>query len=272
MSEPKWVSPDNKTVLLGVVGENIEYTLSPSIHNYSFSVLGINAVYLRFDVKNELVEDAISGLNVIAYGYNVTIPYKEVVAKRVHPGDEVSSRLGSVNTVYKGKGFNTDFSALLGLLRESGVDIDDKRCVVIGAGGTGIMAVYALDRMGCNTLVWNRTEDRIHKALQRIGKTSKEIGLLKSLNTCGDPDVVVSTVPVPMEHSCIPTKLAVEYVYKEKTPFLNHALRKGIRVITGVDLLVRQAMDAERIWFGKSLNDSEVKVYLNARKLVWTSV
>lgn len=80
------------TKIFGVIGKDIKYTLSPYIHNFSFNLLGINAVYLVFDLSEEKFNKAINSLLEIAEGLNVTIPYKEKVIAHLNGMDEISKK------------------------------------------------------------------------------------------------------------------------------------------------------------------------------------
>ncbi|MEM0068530.1 MAG: shikimate dehydrogenase, partial [Saccharolobus sp.] len=92
---------DYNTKIFGIIGKNINYTLSPYIHNFSFNLLGINGVYLVFDLDYTRFEKAIIGLLEIAEGLNITIPYKETIMKYLDWNDEITNKIGAANTVLK---------------------------------------------------------------------------------------------------------------------------------------------------------------------------
>lgn len=129
-------------------------------------------------------------------------------------------------------------------------------------------SIYALLKLGCEVYVINRSLERA----QSLEKDFKEFGYdIKIISSCKPGDIIVNATPnssyVPDE--CIKGKLVVDLVYNPvKTPLILKAEKTGIRSINGLEILVRQAMEAERIWFGKSLSDEEVVKFLYARKLV----
>lgn len=254
-----------ETKLLGVVGENISYTLSPAIHNYSFQQLGINAVYLAFDIRKNEFDNLFPSLIKLAYGLNITIPYKESAIKYVIPTEEVE-RIGALNTIFQGKGYNTDYLAIKSLVRER---IDNfSECTIFGAGGASRAAIFALSDMGCSINVINRSTERIKKLAEEL----KSKGITIRINDKCEADIIVNSTPDPnfVPDSCIKGKLVIDFVYKPVvTSLIKKAESKGIITINGLEILIRQAMEAEKIWFGKSLDDKKVEEYLYARKLVW---
>ena len=256
-----------ETKILGIVGENIPYTLSPVIHNFSFQKLGINAVYLAFDIKREDFDIVFKGLLKLAYGLNVTIPYKEIAVKYVKPNKEVE-RIGALNTIFNGQGYNTDYLAVKSLLVEKGID-KIENCTVFGAGGASRAAIFALADLGCSINIINRTLERAEKLAYEL----KEKGIYVKINSsCDNSDVIVNSTPNPdfVPDKCVRGKLVIDFVYKPVlTSLIKRAESQGIKTINGLEILVRQAMESEKIWFGKSLNDEEVVKYLYARKLVW---
>ncbi|BFH72672.1 shikimate dehydrogenase [Sulfurisphaera javensis] len=253
------------TKLLGVVGENIPYTLSPAIHNFSFQSLGINAVYLAFDIKKKDFDQIFRGLVKITYGLNVTIPYKEDAMKYVEQTD-IIKRIGALNTIFEGKGYNTDYLAIKSLVSER---VDSfNTCTIFGAGGASRAAIFALADLGCSISIINRTKEKAEKLANEL----EEKGIKIKINSYCNADIIVNSTPnsdfVPDE--CINGKLVIDFVYKPVvTSLIKKAQSKGIKTINGLEILVRQAMEAEKIWFGKSLEDEEVVKYLYARKLVW---
>ncbi|BCU69464.1 shikimate dehydrogenase family protein [Stygiolobus caldivivus] len=258
---------DYHTRLLGVLGENIAYTLSPAIHNYVFQKLSINAVYLAFDIKRDKFTITFPGLLNITYGLNVTIPYKEEVIKYVKPEGE-AKLVGAVNTIFEGRGYNTDYLALHMLVKEKISEKEARTCTVFGAGGASRAAIYSLLNMGCEVYVINRSRERAEKLKEEVIQKGFSLHVVDS---CPKSDIVVNTTPDPnfVPDSCIHGKLVVDFVYKPvKTPLIIKAEKKGISTINGIEILVEQALEADKIWFGKRLERGEVVKYLYAREFI----
>ncbi len=256
---------DYNTKLYGVIGRKISYTLSPAIHNYSFSVMGVNAVYLAFDLEEDKVNKAVPGLLEVGAGFNVTIPYKEKVMEFLDKLDDTAEKVGAVNTI-KGKvGYNTDYLALKEILSRYGY-FDT---LVFGAGGASRAIAVAVAEEGVNLYIYDRTREKG----ERLASYLREKGFKASyVDHCNlSYEIVVNATPDPSfpPDQCIKGKLAIDFVYTPvMTSFLTRAKEKGMATVDGLEILVGQALEAQKIWLGKSANKDEVVKYLYARKLV----
>ncbi|HCJ09445.1 MAG TPA: shikimate dehydrogenase [Lachnospiraceae bacterium] len=146
---------DGKTRLIGLMGNPVEHTLSPVIHNGISKRMGISSVYMPFHVEEEGVGDAVRGayaLNVL--GMNVTVPHKNAVKDYLVEMDEAAEHIGAVNTLVRieekhgYKGYNTDMMGLRRQIHEDGIDLAGQTVVILGAGGAAKAVVYMciLDR------------------------------------------------------------------------------------------------------------------------------
>ena len=264
---------DAATKLYGVVGQNISYTLSPAIHNYIFRRVGYNAVYLAFDIPETKFDKVFPTLLEICEGLNITIPYKEKAVKYLSDVDVAAGAIGAVNTVYRGKGYNTDYLAVKALARNAVGALSGGVCYVYGAGGAARAAAFALGELGCRIVVVNRTRDRAEKLVQDLSR----FGVAASTDTVcrGHSDVVVNATPAPsvVPDECLDTELVVEFVYRPvETDLVKRARSRGVKVVDGLTILVRQAIEAQRIWLGIDISGEEVLGYLYARKLIWYDV
>ena len=156
---------DGKTRLIGLMGNPVEHTLSPVIHNGISKRMGISSVYMPFHVEEEGVGDAVRGayaLNVL--GMNVTVPHKNAVKDYLVEMDEAADHIGAVNTLVRieekhgYKGYNTDMMGLRRQIHEDGIDLAGKTVVILGAGGAAKAVVYMciLDGAG-KVYLLNRT-------------------------------------------------------------------------------------------------------------------
>ena len=144
---------DGKTKILGVIGDPIEHTFSPAMHNAGLKALDLNYIYLPFHVKEEKLRECIEGAKAIGIrGLNVTIPHKTNVIKHLDEVDQVASMIGAVNTIQFNynefnessskdndinvttKGFNTDGYGCVRAIEEK-TSIKDKKVTITGAGG-----------------------------------------------------------------------------------------------------------------------------------------
>ena len=141
---------NTQTQLCGLLGNPVEHSLSPAIHNAAFEHLGLNYVYLAFPVED--VEGALRGIKALGNlrGFSVTIPHKVTVMSFLDDIDLTARHIGSVNTIVKEdgilKGYNTDASGALLALRQAGVHLSQKKVVILGSGGGG--SSYCLRHCG----------------------------------------------------------------------------------------------------------------------------
>jgi shikimate dehydrogenase len=146
---------NGKTETLGVIGNPIEHTLSPVIHNTLCELLGINAVYVPIHVEQD-IDTAIKGLYASGIKrLNVTVPYKKDVMNSLVEIDELAEEIGAVNTLvpFAGgfKGYNTDMPGLKRALESKGVKLEGKKAILIGAGGAARAVCLMLIKSGVSS-------------------------------------------------------------------------------------------------------------------------
>jgi shikimate dehydrogenase len=260
---------DPKTKIYGLVGHPLEHTASPAIHNAAFRALGLNAVYLVFDVEPTMFEDAIKGLKALKVcGFNVTIPYKERIIPLLTHVDPSAARVGAVNTVKLDGvsliGYNTDVAGFLAPLLKLNLKLNEITALILGAGGAAKACVRALLDAGCRELiVLNRSLERAlnlskqHSNKLKVGPLNEE-SLKEALSRA---TLVVNTTPVGMypnvDESIIPKALlrsnliVYDLVYRPpQTKLLKEAKEVGATTIPGYKMLLEQAAESFRIWTG----------------------
>lgn len=154
---------DGKTRTCGLIGNPVEHTLSPVIHNTLAQNFGHNLVYVPFRVEAERIEDAVKGafaLNIL--GCNVTVPYKSVVIPFLSELDPMAARIGAVNTLVRSedgyKGYNTDLPGLYRAMVSDGVEIEGAQVLILGAGGVARAAgMLMADKGAERIIILNRT-------------------------------------------------------------------------------------------------------------------
>jgi len=231
------------------------------MHNAAFRVLGIDAVYLAFDVPPVRLGAAVSGARSLGIRQlAVSIPHKQAVMEHLDEVDPTARRIGAVNTVtLRGErlvGSNTDWlGAVLALERET--KLSGARAVVLGAGGAARAAVFGLLERGARVVVLNRTPERARALASSLG--AHGAGELSELRA-GAYDVLVNTTSVGLkeERSPIradalhPAALVMDAVYEpEHTLLLRDAQAQGARTLSGKWWLVYQAAEQLRLWTGR---------------------
>ena len=154
---------NGKTRTLGLLGDPVEHTMSPLIHNTLSDIVGLNNVYVPFHTRSENLESAVKGayaLNIL--GLNVTVPHKYEVMKYLSAIDEGGQAIGSVNTLVRTengyKGYNTDMLGLLREVRSYGVELDGQDVIILGAGGAAKAVAYMCVSNGAgHVYILNRT-------------------------------------------------------------------------------------------------------------------
>lgn len=157
---------DGYTRTCGLIGNPVEHTLSPLIHNYLAQKTGQNLVYVPFHVDNGRLEAAVKGafaLNLL--GLNVTVPYKSDVIPFLEEVDDLAGRIGAVNTLVRTengfKGYNTDMPGLYRAMQSDDVTIRGEKVLVLGAGGVARAVVMMLLSKGVReVIILNRTVER----------------------------------------------------------------------------------------------------------------
>ncbi len=248
----------------GIIGYPIGHSVSPAMHNAAFRHLGIDAIYLKFEVKPENLRDAVFGAKALGFvGLNVTIPHKEEILKFVKPVG-IAKLIGAVNTVVvqKLEGYNTDAYGAMKALESAGVDVEGKIALVVGAGGAGRAIAFALAERKATVIVTNRTESRGLKLAEDVRKVGEcffhPYDRLEELK--GRIDLIVNATPLgmkgfeqklPVPESLLEDVVVFDTVYNPlETPLIKKAKERGCKVIYGIDMLVYQGAEAFRIWTG----------------------
>lgn len=262
-----------KTKVFCVIGDPIEHSLSPIMHNAAFKHLKIDAVYVAFKVKEEVLEDAVKGMRSFGIcGMNVTMPHKTAIINYLDENDSAAKFVGAVNTVLNadGKlvGFNTDGIGALRALKENGVKTRGKRFLLLGAGGAGRAIAFQLAQEADELVILNRDVSKARLLADTLRKrfNKKVVGdrlsrdVLK--NWIEDAGVLINATSVgmypnqngtPVDKSLLRPGLTVmDIVYNPvETRLLKDAKSVEAKVIHGTEMLVFQGAASFEIWFNK---------------------
>jgi shikimate dehydrogenase len=250
------------TALCAIVLHPAGHTRSPAMHNAAYAALGLDAVFLAFDVAPERLGAAVAGARALGIRQlAVSIPHKQAVMAHLDEIEETARQIGAVNTVTLRNGgllgSNTDW---LGVARalERETTLAGRRAVVLGAGGTARAAVFALRQRGARVAVLNRTPARALALARELGADSA--GGLDELGK-GDWDVVVNTTSVGLGSDASPVPadalragaVVLDAVYDPpETRLLRDARARGARTVSGKWMLIEQAIEQIRLWSGKA--------------------
>ena len=255
-----------------VIGDPIEHSLSPPIHNAAFRSLGMDLVYVAFRVRKDELARAMGGFRALRIlGVNVTRPHKTSVMRFLDRIERDAREIGAVNTIANTdgtlRGYNTDGQAALDVLREIGRSLSDKRVVILGAGGAARAIAHCLSRTVLSISILNRTRAKGSRLSAEIVRRSKAkcraYGLSKANLRKEVPkaDLIINTLPVDVlprfgatlmhEGLIRPGMIVFDANYSHNSDFLVDAERAGAVVTDGLDMLVRQAALSFKLWTGR---------------------
>ncbi|MGE7910161.1 shikimate dehydrogenase [Lysinibacillus xylanilyticus] len=266
-----------------VIGDPIEHSKSPAMHNAWFEELSIDATYIPVHVSSENLESAVAGLKTLgASGWNITIPHKTAIIPYLDELDELAQKMGAVNTVVRTKegrlkGYNTDGVGFVRSLEEAvGKSHKDKPVLLIGAGGAARGIAFAMQQQGyMNLTIANRTVANAQAIVDEMG-IGNAISLAEAEETLADFGILVQmtsaglatgnfSMPFSLERL---TKGAIvaDIVYNPlMTPFLKAAEEKGATVVTGLGMFVHQGAIAFEHWLGGYPNTNSMIAQLKAQ-------
>ncbi len=252
-----------------VIGDPIEHSKSPNMHNAWFNEMEIDATYIPIHVKNEQLEISVASLKTLgASGWNVTIPHKQTIIPFLDELDELAEKMGAVNTVVrlqdgKLKGYNTDGSGFVHSLEEAVGNEHKKRPIlIIGAGGAARGIAFALQQYGySNITIANRTISRGLEIIHELGE-GKAISLQDAEQQLNQFEIVIQTTSAGLANSEFSLPLSLEklqqgaivadIVYNPlMTPFLLEAQKKNATIVNGLGMFVHQGAIAFNYWLGQ---------------------
>ncbi len=256
---------DAETRLYGVIGYPIKHSLSPKLHTSMFKYHGINAVYLAFEIKNiKQAIEAIRTLNI--KGVNVTIPYKEDVLDLVDEIDSDAKKIQAINTIKNidGKlmGYNTDYLGFMDMFKKNIKNYKNKTVTVIGAGGAAKAIVYALHKIGIESInLLNRTVKNAEKLkLNFHNLININISGLNDKNILSNSDVLINCTSVGLNNNKTPINMVyidnsaiMDIIYKDSA-LIKEARKKHLAAINGVDMFIGQAFYSFKIFTNIEFN------------------
>jgi shikimate dehydrogenase len=267
------VTVSGRTRVCAVIGDPVEHSLSPVIQNAAFYALNLDVIYTAFRVKPSDVANALSGIRALGVlGLNVTMPHKEAVIAHLDWIDDTAKFLNTVNTIHhkNGKmlGYSTDGIGAFRALKENGSDPQGKRVLIFGAGGAARSIAHALIQEADELVILNRTvseAEKLSELLKRKFGKKISVGSLSSevvKEKISDSDILLNTTSAGMNPNInqslvmsdiLKSDLTVmDIVYNPyKTQLAKDAQAAGIKVISGVEMLIYQGAAAFEIWTGQ---------------------
>lgn len=281
------ISP--KTQLFAVLGHPIAHSLSPLMHNASFNAIGLDAVYVAFDVPPEKLMGVLPAMAELGFcGINLTVPLKETAFLGLADIDESAQRLGSVNTVKisSGKltGHSTDGDGFLTSFEEEfGCSVKGAAVFILGCGGAGRAVAIACAYAGAEKLVLaNRNRARAEKLSSEIAALGINVKIQVPdepadwVPACANSDIVVQATSVGIHGdesaSLLPAEafrkgqMVYDLVYMfPETGFMRTASKPGAAVANGLGMLLHQGALSFKIWTGKDADITAMRHALETK-------
>ena len=240
-----------------VIGNPINHSLSPLMHESIFKQIGLKASYEKIQIEPFELEKFVRSNKLD--GYNVTIPYKNIILKHLGNIGNSAQNITAVNCVSINKGYNTDWIGFTKTLDQNKIDLKNKSCLIIGSGGAAYAIAYALIRSKVSSI---QIENR---SIENKIKLEKWISQRMNKKSDSMPEVFINCTPLGMSPFIdeIPSNvnikngnIVIDTIYNPiKTKWLKQCEKKGAKIISGLDMLIAQGIASLNIWLEDDLFD-----------------
>ncbi len=242
-----------------VIGNPIEHSLSPTLHNYWIKKNSLEAIYDKKQINENEIKDIIKDVrkkNI--YGLNVTVPFKKIVIPFVDELSKEANETNSVNTIYEENkkiiGHNTDIAGFELSLRNIKYDVTNKNVFILGAGGVVPSIIYVLKKMkAAKIILSNRTQEKAKEIKERF----KFIEIVEWGN-CPDFDMIINATSVGLKNNeeielnlknLGTNKFFYDVIYNPSlTNFLKKGKELGNRIENGKMMFIYQAHQSFTLW------------------------
>jgi len=261
-------TPTGSTALYGIVGNPVAQSMSPLMHNTAFRRLGVDALYLPFEVED--LPGALVGLKALNLrGASVTHPFKEEIIELIDDIDATAKKIGAVNTLAFGtegiQGTNTDWVGAVRCL-ETLLPIEGHTFVVLGAGGAARAVIFGITSNKGKVIIVNRSEAKGRGLAEEFGSIFVPLSDIHGVSG----DCLVNTTPVGMyprtDELPVPRSVLGQYkavadaVYNPlKTMLLKEAEAAGCLVASGFEMFLYQGVEQFTTWTGKKAPVKEMR-------------
>lgn len=280
---------DGKTRTCGLIGNPVEHTLSPVIHNTLAQRLEHNMVYVPFRVEEGRVAEAVKGayaLNLL--GMNVTVPYKSEVIGSLKEIDPLAENIGAVNTLVRTeggyKGYNTDMEGLYRAMESEGIRIKGEDIILLGAGGAARAVAYLCASKGAATVyMLNRTIDKAQAVAGEVNRaTGAEVIVPMALVDYGKlPDrqfLAIQGTSVGLFPNVEDVVIADREFYQKihtgfdliyspwDTKFMQLVRENGGNAYNGLKMLLYQGIIAYELWNDVRVSEEDAMIVYDKMK------
>ena len=284
-----------KTNLVGLLGQPVNHSLSPVMHNAAYEEMGLDWCYLAIPCDRENIEKVTTALRIVdCKGLNVTIPHKQEVLKACNKLTETANKIQAVNTLVPEKnnqwiGANTDVEGFLMPLKSH--NLINKSVIVIGCGGSARAVVMGLNSLNIKKItIIGRNKNSLNIFITSMknllsknqisieGIDNKELDITSYIE---EADLIINTTPIGMNDqnnvkNNIPLgneiwnylsnkTILYDLIYTPRpTNWLKLGQKKNCFVIDGLDMLVGQGALSIKLWSG--FNDVPIQIMKSSAK------
>ena len=274
---------DGRTRTCGLIGNPVEHTLSPVIHNTLAERFGHNLVYVPFPVEKGRLADAVKGAAALRLlGLNVTVPYKSEVIPCLWEVDSLAAAIGAVNTLAAVpggfKGYNTDMEGLYRAMMVENIRIADEEIILLGAGGASRAVAYLCAMKGAERVyLLNRTLEKAQKVAEEVNRTVERQVIcpmaLSEFDSLPDRKFLaiqgtsvglaphVEDVVIDDERFYAKVHTGFDLIYSPwETRFMKLVKENGGRAYNGLKMLLYQGIIAYELWNGVKVSEEDAGI------------
>lgn len=269
------------TRLIGLIADPIRHSKSPMMHNTAFEALGLDYVYLAFELGEKSLKEAVCGLRALgARGFNVSMPYKSEMLRFMDEVLPAGKMCGAVNTVLieDGRliGTSTDGEGYMQACRHNNMDIIGKKITILGAGGAATAITMQAGLDGVDEIsIFTREGASRQRALRNAAVLSAETSCRATVHPLEDPEDLRREIAesvllcnatgvgfgsqlgqclIPDTSYLRPDLLVTDVIYSPaETPLLKMANEVGCRTCNGLDMMLYQGAASFRIWTDREM-------------------
>lgn len=266
----------------GLIGNPVEHTLSPVIHNTLAEITGQNLVYVPFLVEAERLKAAVEGAYALGIaGLNVTVPHKEKVLPFLQEADALAEKIGAVNTLVRTeggyKGYNTDMPGLYRAMRSDGIRVEGEQVLLLGAGGVARAVAVMLADKAEKIYILNRTVDKAEAIAGEVNgfagrQVADALPLTAFRELPGEKYLAIQATNVGMyphtENAVIEDKAfysrihtGYDLIYNPaRTRFMQLVEAAGGKAFNGLKMLLYQGIIAYELWNGTEISEAQAAI------------
>jgi len=257
-----------------VIGNPVEHSVSPQIHNTIFDYYGSDKTYGKMRVEKEQLRELVAEFKFCGKGFNITVPHKSNIIPFLDGISEEARRVNAVNTVVMksglAMGYNTDIEGFALQVKRAGCTFENARVKIIGAGGAARAIAYSAFKYGASVItVYNRTignaeviADMLHNSVREEGDIECFAKTLDEFDA-GQCDILINAtsvglgkgheeeMPVESLEGILPHTVLFDAIYDPATTrLMREAQKYGNKAYNGLDMLIYQGVIANDIWCG----------------------